>query len=93
VVYGALTKDLASGNTSAAKADIGRVRADLQTENASSVADAQAGGRLDTLIGKISDSLDLGSVEGEPQDDARQDLADFLMENGPSTGNLIDTFV
>jgi hypothetical protein len=91
VVYGALTKDLASGNTSAAKADIGRVRADLQTENASSVADAQAGGRLDTLIGKISDSLDSGSVQGAPQDGALQDLADFLVENGQGTGSLINT--
>jgi hypothetical protein len=93
VVYGALTKDLASGNTSAAKADISKVQADLQTKDASSVADAQTGGPLDTLIGKISDSLDSGSVQGTPRDGARQDLADFLVENGQGTGNLLDTSV
>jgi hypothetical protein len=88
-----LLKDLTSGNTSAAKADISKVQADLQTKDASSVIDAQTGGPLDTLIGKISDSLDSGSVQGAPQDGARQDLADFLVENGQGTGNLIDTSV
>jgi hypothetical protein len=88
-----LLKDLTSGNTSAAKADISKVQADLQTKDASSVADAQTGGPLDTLIGKISDSLDSDSVQGAPQDGARHDLADFLVENGQGTGNLIDTSV
>jgi hypothetical protein len=86
-----LLKDLTSGNTSAAKADISKVQADLQTKEASSVADAQTGGPLETLIGKISDSLDSGSVQGAPQDGALQDLADFLVENGQGTGSLINT--
>jgi hypothetical protein len=88
-----LLKDLSSGNTSAAKADISKVQADLQTQDGSSVADAQTGGPLDTLIGKISDSLDSGSVQGALRDGARQDLADFLVENGQGIGNLIDTSV
>jgi hypothetical protein len=88
-----LLKDLTSGNTSAAKADISKVQADLQTKDASSVADAPTGRPLDALIGKISDSLDSGSVQGAPQDGARQDLADFLVENDQGTGNLIDTSV
>jgi hypothetical protein len=86
-----LLKDLTSGNTSAAKADISKVQADLQTKDTSSVADAQTGGPLDTLIGKISDSLDSGSVQGAPQDGAQHDLADFLVENGQGTGNLVNT--
>jgi hypothetical protein len=86
-----LLEDLTSGNTSAAKADISKVQADLQTKDTSSVADAQTGGPLDTLIGKISDSLDSGSVQGAPQDGAQHDLADFLVENGQGTGNLVNT--
>jgi hypothetical protein len=62
-------------------------------KDASSVAYVQTGGRLDTLIGKISDSLDSGSGQGAPQDGARQDLADFLVENDQGTGNMIDTYV
>ena len=87
----ALLKDLTSGNTSAAKADVGKVQADLQTHDASFVTDARTGGPLDTLIGKISDPVDSGSVQGAPQDGARQDLADFLVENGQGTGSLINT--
>jgi hypothetical protein len=86
-----LLKDLNSGNTSAAKADVRKVQADLQTQDASSVASAQTGGPLDTLIGKISDSLNSGSVHGAPQDGAQQDLVNFLVENGKGTGSLINT--
>jgi hypothetical protein len=82
-----LLKDLTSGNTSAAKADVSKVQVDLQTQDGSSVG----GNPLDTLLVKISDSLNSGSVEGAPQDGAQHDLANFLVENGQGTGNLINT--
>jgi hypothetical protein len=83
-----LLKDLTSGNTSAAKADVSKVQADLQTQDASS--DTQTGSPLDTLIGKISDSLNSSSVQGAPQDGAQHDLVNFLVENGQGTGSLIN---
>jgi hypothetical protein len=86
-----LLKDLTSGNTSAAKADVSKVQVDLQTQDASSVAGAPTGIPLDTLIGKISDSLNSGGVQGAPQDAAQHDLANFLVENGRGTGSLINT--
>ena len=84
-----LLKDLTSGNTSAAKLDVSKVQADLQTHEASSVAGG--GTPLDPLISKISDSLTAGSVQGAPQDDAKHDLANFLVENGRGQGGLINT--
>ena len=86
-----LLKDLTSGNTSAAKADVGKVQADLQTRHTSSVAGPQTGSTLDALIDKISDSLNADSVQGAPQDGAKHDLANFLVENGQGKGSLIDT--
>jgi hypothetical protein len=86
-----LLKDLTSGNTSAAQVDVSKVQADLQTQDASSVANAQTGSPLDSLIGKISDSLNSGSVHGAPQDGAQHDLINFLVENGQGTGSLINT--
>jgi hypothetical protein len=86
-----LLKDLTSGNTSAAQADVSKVQADLQTRDASSVASAQNGSPLDSLIGKISDSLNSDSVHGAPQDGAQHDLINFLVENGQGTGSLINT--
>jgi hypothetical protein len=85
-----LLKDLTSGNNSAAKAAVSKVQVDLQTQDASSVG-APTVAPLDTLIGKISDSLNSGSVEGTPQVGAQHDLANFLVENGQGTGNLINT--
>jgi hypothetical protein len=86
-----LFKDLTSGNTSAAKADVSRIQADLQTQHDPSVADAQNRSPLDTLIGKISDSLNSDTSESTTQDGAQHDLANFLMENGHGTGNLLNT--
>jgi hypothetical protein len=86
-----LLKDLTSGNTSAAKADVSKVQVDLQTQDASSVAAAPTGKPLDSVIRKISDSLNSGGIQGAPQDDAQHDLADFLVENGRGKGSLINT--
>jgi hypothetical protein len=82
-----LLKDLTSGNTSAARADVTKVQADLQTTHTSSVAGPQTGSTLDALIDKISDSLDAGA----PQDGSQHDLANFLVENGQGKGRLINT--
>ncbi len=86
-----LLKDLTSGNTSAAKADVSKVQAELQPQDASSVASAEIGSPLDSLIGEISDSLNSGSVHGAQQEGAQHDLASFLVENGQGTGSLINT--
>lgn len=86
-----LLKDLNSGHTSAAKADVSKVQVDLQTQDTSSVAGPSTGIPLDTLISKISDSLNADSLEGASQDGARHDLAEFLVENGRGTGSLINT--
>jgi hypothetical protein len=86
-----LLKDLTSGNTSAAKADITKVQADLQTQDASSVDGGQTGSPLDTLIGKISGSLNSDSLQAEPLDGPKHDLANFLVENGQGTGSLVNT--
>ena len=86
-----LLKDLTSGNTSAAKADVSKVQVDLQSQDVSSGGGVPSGNPLDTLIGKISDSLNAGSVPGAAQDGAQHDLANFLVENGQGTGNLINT--
>ena len=86
-----LLKDLTSGNTSAAKADVNKVQVDLQTQDASSAGGIPLGNQLDTVLGKISDSLNSGSVDGAPQEGAQHDLANFLVENGQGTGSLINT--
>ncbi len=86
-----LLKDLASGNTSAARADASKVQVDLENQDAASVASTASGEPLNALIGKISESLTPGSVQGAPQDSARHDLASFLVENGQGTGSLVDT--
>lgn len=86
-----LLKDLTTGDTSAARADTSKVQVDLETQDASSVAGTPTGEPLGALIGKISDSLAPGSVQGAPQDSARHDLATFLVENGRGTGSLINT--
>jgi hypothetical protein len=82
---------MTSGNTSAAKADVSKVQAGLHAQDAPSDASGQTGSPLDTLIGKISDSLNSDSVHDEPQDKAKHDLANFLVENGQGTGSLINT--
>jgi hypothetical protein len=47
-----LLKDMTSGNIPAAKADIIKVQADLQTQDTSTVTGAQTARPLDALIGK-----------------------------------------
>ncbi len=77
-----LLRDLTSGDTSAAKADVSKLQANLDTQTESP---------LDTLIGRISDSLNSGTTAEATPNGAQHDLVDFLMQNGHSTGNLLNT--
>jgi hypothetical protein len=82
-----LFKDLAAGNSSAAKTDVGRVRSDLQAQDTSTVSrSTQTASALDTLVAKISDSLNSGALQS-----ALEDLAGYLVQNGHVTGSLINT--
>ncbi len=82
----ALLKDLTSGNSTAAKTDLASVQKDLEAEEASSSSSTQTASPLDTLISKMSASLNSGSVQ-----DALQDLASYLVQNGQGTGSLVNT--
>ena len=86
-----LLKDLTSGTTSAAKADVSKVQADMQTQDAPSVVTAQTAIPLDSLISEISESLNSGGAHGVPQDGPQHDLASFLVDNGQGKGSLINT--
>jgi len=83
-----LFRDLASGSSTAAKTDITKVKADLQTQDASAASSTQTLGPLETLVAKISDSLSSGAVPS-----ALQDLASYLVQIGQGTGSLINTSV
>lgn len=82
-----LLKDLTSGATSAAKADVSKVRADMQTQDGPS----QTAIPLDSLISEISESLNSGGAHSVPQDGPQHDLASFLVDNGQGRGSLINT--
>ncbi len=84
-----LLRDLTSGDTSAAKADVSKLQANLDTQ--ATLAHAQTESPLDTLIGRISDSLNSGTTAEATPNGAQHDLANFLMQNGHSTGNLLNT--
>jgi hypothetical protein len=81
-----LLKDLTSGNISAAKTDATNLQEDLQPEGASTSSTTQNASSLNNLVSQISDSLSSGSLQG-----ALQDLATYLVQNGQSTGSLVDT--
>jgi hypothetical protein len=79
-----LLKDLTSGNTSAAQKDVTQVQTDLQAQGASSSTKTPSA--LDTLVTKMSASLSSGNT-----DEAMQQLASYLVQNGQSTGSLVNT--
>jgi hypothetical protein len=81
-----LLKDLASGNTDGAKTDITKVQKDLQSAETSSTSSSKTTNPLDALISKMEDSLSSGNIQG-----ALQDLASYLVQNGQSSGSLVDT--
>jgi hypothetical protein len=83
-----LLKALNSGDTSAAKAGFSKVQVDSWTQGVSVVGDP-TGNPLNTLISRLSDSLNPRTVQDAPQNDAQHDLAGFLVENGRGTGSLI----
>lgn len=82
-----LLKDLTSGNTSAAETDVTNLQADLNPTGTSTTSSTQGPSPLQSLLGKISDALSSGSTQG-----ALQDLASYLVQNGHSTGGLVNTF-
>jgi hypothetical protein len=81
-----LLRDLTSGNISAAKSDVIKLQADLKPEDTPTSLSAQNASPLNSLVSQISDSLSSGSVQG-----ALQGLAAYLVQNGQSTGSLVDT--
>ncbi len=75
-----------SENSAAAKADVLRLRADLQAQDTSTAASTPTVSPLESLVAKISDALSSGAVQG-----AVQDLAGYLVQNGQATGSLLNT--
>ena len=85
-----LLKDLTSGNTSAAQVDVSKVQAELQTQDASSVANAQTGSPLDSLIGKDQTRLIPAASTGDSQDGARH-IYRVVVKTDRVRGSLINT--
>ena len=83
-----LFKDLTSGNSTAAKADANKIKADLQTQEASTATGNQAVSSLESLVVKISDALSAGAVQS-----AVQDVAGYLVQHGQASGSLINLSV
>jgi len=81
-----LLKDLTSGDGASAKSDITQVQADLKAESTTDTSGSQTNSALSALIDKMSKSLASGGVQN-----ALQDLASYLVQNGQGTGSLINT--
>ncbi len=85
-----LLKDLASGNTSAAKADVTSLATDVKAQEASAPSGSASGSQtqspLDTLVAKLTSSLNSGSIGS-----ALQDVASYLIQNGQGSGSLVNT--
>jgi hypothetical protein len=81
-----LVKDLTAGNTSAAQTDVTKLQTDLTADGTSTSSSTQTANPLDTLVSNISDSLNSGNTQG-----ALQALASYLVQNGQSTGGLVNT--
>jgi hypothetical protein len=79
-----LLKDLSSGNSSAAQSDVTLVQTDLQAESTSSTTKTTSA--LDALVEKMSTSLNSGNT-----DEAMQQLASYLVQNGQGVGSLVNT--
>jgi hypothetical protein len=83
-----LLKDLTSGTPTAAKSDISKVQSDLDASvTSASSSTSQPPSPLESLISKMSASLNSGSVQG-----ALQDLASYLVQAGQGTGSVVNTF-
>ncbi len=83
-----LLRALASGDTSGAKSDLGKLKAALQMPIATGSVPS-ADGRsdpLNDLLSQMTTSLESGSTSG-----ALSELAKYFVQNGQSTGMLVST--
>jgi hypothetical protein len=78
----ALLKDLASGNVDESKTTIAKVQQDIQAQSAS-----DSSSPLDNLLARISSSLNSTNSTSA----SLQDLDTYFLQNGPATGNVINT--
>ena len=86
-----LLRALAFGDTSGAKSDLGKLKADLKMQVASVAtgSGSSAGGTsdpLNDLLSQMTTSLESGSTSG-----ALRELAKYFVQNGQSTGVLVST--
>ncbi|RXH57129.1 hypothetical protein [Granulicella sibirica] len=80
-----LLKGLVSGDVSASKSDLSRIRAEAKSRE-SSASDPPTPSPLQRLLGKIADSISSGDTPT-----ALGVVAGFLVHAGQPSGNLIDT--
>ena len=78
-----LFKDLAANNTSAAQSDLSQLEKDLGVSSPSSSATATP---LQQLFASLSSSISSGNTTS-----AINTLASFFLQNGSSTGNVVNT--
>jgi hypothetical protein len=90
--YNTLQRDLTNGNPSSANIvnnDLDNLQSDLdmQTQSIANVksASTQNYSTLDTILSKITDQLNSGSVQG-----ALEDFAGYMVQNGHVTGSLLN---
>jgi hypothetical protein len=81
-----LLKDLASGDTGAAKADIANLEAALKDREALPAGSQTSDRSLGKLLDTLSTSLESGNSSG-----ALNTLAGYLIGTGNSTGTLVNT--
>jgi DNA polymerase III delta subunit len=84
-----LIKALTGGNNADANSELTNLKADLQTQDLSTAniksTSSQNVSPLATLLNKVTDNLNTGSVQG-----ALEDLAGYLVQNGQVTGSLLN---
>lgn len=90
--FNTLERDLSNSNPSTANLvnnDLGNLQSDLDTQTQSIAnvksASTQNYSTLDTILSKISDQLNSGSVQG-----ALEDFAGYMVQNGHVTGSLLN---
>jgi hypothetical protein len=90
--YNTLERDLTNGNPSSTNPvnnDLNNLQSDLdlQTQSIANVksASTQNYSTLDTILSKITDQLNSGSVQG-----ALEDFAGYMVQNGHVTGSLLN---
>jgi hypothetical protein len=84
-----LIKALTAGNDDAANSELTNLKSDLQTQDLATAniktSSSETISPLATLLNKVSNKLNTGSVQG-----ALEDLAGYLVQNGQVTGSLLN---